>query len=275
MVPYLSMTYPKSDNQAIDDIHAMALSLEFYRQIVETASDAVVTINQNHEVLYMNLAAEEMYGYRREEILGGDLAPLIPTEHREKHKAYVDRYLKTRLSRFLGNTMKTEIERKDGTRLPVSISFNMADSESGPLFTAIMRDHSAEENMAQKVRNAESLAAVGRMVATVNHEIKTPMVLIGGFANQLAKEEGLSEKGRHKLNIITSEVARLEGVLDELRDLTRQSDLKKVELDLGEVVDHVAELMDTKLGKDGVEIVVHKDKGLPWSSPTRTAWPRC
>ena len=257
------MRYPKSDNQAIDDIHAMALGLEFYRQIVETASDGVVTINQNHEVIYMNLAAEELYGYRREEILGGDLAPLIPPEHREKHKSYVDRYLDTRKSRFLGSSMKTEIVRKDGTRLPVSISFNLADSESGPLFTAIMRDHSAEENMAQKVRNAESMAAVGRLVATVNHEIKTPMVLIGGFARQIAKEKGLSEKGRHKLEIITSEVGRLEGVLDELRDLTRQSDLKKVELDVGGVVDHVAELMHTKLVKDGVSIRVSKKGRLP------------
>ncbi len=196
------MPHEPEHSHAREDFREMALGLEEYRQIVETASDAVVTINQHHEVVYLNQAAERMFGYRREELLGGDLAPLIPREHRAHHRGYLERFLATGEPRRIGHSARVEAERRDGSPFPVSISFNVTVSPAGPLFTAIMRDLSTEDDLLRKMRDVEALAGVGRMVATVNHEIKTPLTLIGGFARQLTREPGLGDKGRHKLGII-------------------------------------------------------------------------
>ena len=108
----------KTKNTA--DVRELAQELEKYRQIVETASDAVVSINQHHEVIYMNAAAEALFGYRRAEILGGDLAPLIPSEHRRAHRHYVERYVRTRQPRLIGHSADLEGERRDGSRFPIS-----------------------------------------------------------------------------------------------------------------------------------------------------------
>ena len=238
---------------ALTEVQELAQELEKYRQIVETAGDAVVSVNRHHEVVYMNAAAERLFGYHREEILGGDLAPLIPTEHRQAHRHYLERYLRTRQARLMGHSAELMAEHKDGSRLPISISFSVAELDDGPLFTAIMRDLSAERRLAQQVRNSQQLALVGQTVATVSHEIRTPLVLIGGFARQLAaKEKDLTPQGRHKLEVIAQEVARLEGLLSDLNDLSRPQQYRWQNVGLPQVVERVRELMEPQLQKDGL-----------------------
>jgi PAS domain S-box-containing protein len=251
------------DERCQEAVQELAQELDLYRRIVETASDAVVTINQNHEVVYMNQAAERLFGYRRSEILGGDLSPLIPSEHRANHRHYVERYVRTRRPRMIGHVAQVEAERRDGTRIPISISFSVAESDDGLLFTAIMRDRSAEQHLVEQVKKAEKLAAVGQIVATVSHEIRTPLALIGGFAGQLMKERGLSERGRRKLAIIVDEVSRLERLLNELNDLSRPQRYEWEELDVGTVADHVRELMGPKLEHDRFRLKVQKPSQLP------------
>ncbi|MGD9124193.1 MAG: ATP-binding protein [Desulfarculaceae bacterium] len=257
------MTKAGQKPQTKNTVQQIALELDKYRQIVETAHDAVVTINQNHEIVYMNQAAEAMFGYKREELLGGDLSPLIPSEHRQNHRNYVERFVRTRQARLLGHVAEVEAERRDGSRFPVSISFNLTESEDGLLFTAIMRDLSAEKNLANQVKNAEALAAVGQMVATVSHEIKTPLALIGGFAAQLKRQPGLNEKSRHKLDIITQEVARLEAMLSDLNDLSRPQRYNWEEFDLCDLINQVREFMGPRLRKGKLSLKVDCSPEVP------------
>jgi len=263
------MDQPQHPALPLQHLQEMALELDNYRQILETASDAVVTINQDHEVVYMNRAAERLFGYRRQEILGGDLAPLIPKEHRARHRGYVQRYLRTRKPRLLGHSARLTAERRDGSRVPVSISFNLFQSGQGLFFTAILRDLSIEHDLAQRAKDAEDLASVGRMVATVNHEIKTPLTVIGGFARQLARAEGLSEKARRKLGIIVEEVERMESLLEDLSDLTRPRRYHWEELDLAALAGHLREVLTPRLQQKGVELEIQSSRPLPLVSADR------
>ncbi|MCB2227243.1 MAG: PAS domain S-box protein [Desulfarculaceae bacterium] len=254
---------PPGDDNCREHLAEAAQELEKFRTIVETAELGVVTINENHEVIYLNPAAEKMFGYDRAEILGGDLSPLIPSEHRERHRHYVERYVRTRRGKMIGHTAELEAERRDGTRFPVSISFSVAEVAGSPLMTAIFRDLSKEAGLEQKVKQSQRLAILGEMVATVSHEIRSPLTLIGGFARQLEREDGLSGKGRDKVKIITKEVERLETILNELGDLSRPAKYNWRESDLSQVVEHVAELMGPKLEAAGVELSLNKDEELP------------
>ncbi|MFH1035376.1 MAG: ATP-binding protein [Pseudomonadota bacterium] len=249
--------------EPLSEVQELAQELEKYRQIVETASDAVVSVNQHHEVVYMNAAAERLFGYQRGEILGGDLSPLIPHEHRQAHRHYLERYLRTGQARLMGHSAELLAQRKDGTQRPISISFSQAQLDDGPLFTAIMRDLSAERSLAQQAKQSQQLALVGQTVATVSHEIRTPLVLIGGFARQLGKEKGLSPQGRQKLEVVTQEVRRLEGLLSELNDLARPQRYAWQEVALPRILERVRELMEPQLKKDGLGLHLELATGLP------------
>jgi len=253
---------PGEDN-CREHLAAAAQELEKFRSIVETAELGVVTINENHEVVYMNAAAERMFGYGRQEIMGRDLAPLIPPEHRHRHRHYVERYVRTRRGRMIGHTAELEAERKDGSRFPVSISFSVAEVGHSPLMTAIFRDLSKEQGLEKKVRQSQRLAILGEMVATVSHEIRSPLTLIGGFARQLERDPELGPKALNKLGIISKEVERLETILNELGDLSRPAKYNWRECDVSQVVDHVAELMGPELEAAGAGLNVVHGQALP------------
>lgn len=254
---------PADDNTCRSDLHEAAQELEKFRQIVETAELGVVTINENHEVVYLNAAAEAMFGYSRQEIMGGDLSPLIPSEHRQGHRNYVERYVRTRRGKLIGHTAELEAERRDGSRFPIHISFSTAEVAGGLLMTAIIRDLSKEAGLEREVRQSQRLAILGEMVATVSHEIRSPLALIGGFARQLERDPDLSEKALSKLGIITHEVERLEKILNELGDFSRPHKYDWRQTDPAVVVDHVAELMEPELKRAGAEFSVGHNGRLP------------
>ncbi len=252
-----------TDQVCINEVQELGQELEKFRQIVENAGDAVVTANENHEVVYMNQAAEKMFGYSRHELLGGDLSPLIPHELRASHRSFLERYIATRVPRLIGHTAELEGERRDGTRFPMSIGFSVAEVDGRLLFTAIMRDLSAERSLAEQVKRSEKLAAVGQLVATVNHEIRTPLSLIGGFARQVLREPSLTKRAQHKLDIIVEEVARLEGLLLDLNDLSRPQNYNWHPVEISEVAAHVVELMAPELAKNQLRLSQQTAPGLP------------
>ncbi|KIX15677.1 two-component system sensor histidine kinase NtrB [Dethiosulfatarculus sandiegensis] len=258
------MTKSAGDPNSITDFKAMALELDKYRRIIETADDAVVSINENHEVVFMNKAAEKLFGYQRSEIMGGDLNILIPQEYREQHRKFLNKYLRTGHPRMMGTVAEVTIEKRDGAKIPVSISLSGGVSENGRmLFTAIMRDLSAERSLTQRVQEAEALAAVGKMVATVSHEIKTPLALIGGFTRQVTREPNISEKGKRKLEIVLEEVGRLESLLNEISDLSRPYRYQFEELDMCQESAQVLELMTPSLGEAANGLSLLCNKGVP------------
>ncbi len=115
----------------------------------------------------------------------------------------------------------------------------------------------------ERLVRSESFAAVGEAAAYVSHEIKNPLMVIGGLARQVERtiEDGVAI--RQKLQIIQSEVQRLENFLGDLRDFTRPPVPSKQEVDLNEIIKEVDELMQEQAQSQGVTLQERLDPHLP------------
>ncbi|MFW6112823.1 MAG: ATP-binding protein [Thermodesulfobacteriota bacterium] len=115
----------------------------------------------------------------------------------------------------------------------------------------------------ERLVRSESFAAVGEAAAYVSHEIKNPLMVIGGLARQVERtiEDGVAIK--QKLQIIQSEVQRLENFLGDLRDFTRPPVPSKQEVDLNEIIKEVDELMQEQAQSQGVTLQERLDPHLP------------
>jgi two-component system sensor kinase FixL len=195
--------------------------------IINSATDALVTINEDHIIVGYNHAAEQMFGYSREEALGQDLKLIVPPPHKEFHASYLKRYLATREAHVLGRQRRLSAQRRDGQEFPLSISFSVVEILGNLYFTAIMRDITEYKAMEDRVLQSERLAAVGNTVAHIAHEIKNPLLIIGGFARQLLKVPKFDDAGRHKLSTIAEEVTHLEEMVAEMRDFVRRPPAQK------------------------------------------------
>lgn len=228
-----ALVIPKEVTDLMGEICTMAQEGVRYKGVVETARDAVVTIDESHRILFFNRAAEEMFGYKKEEVLGQDLSLIIPKPHKERHREYVRRYVETRRGKFIDHTVDLTAERRSGEEFPISISFSVAEVGSHLLMSAMMRDMSEVKAMERRLIQNERLASIGRALSFVTHEVKNPLVVIGGFARSLLRECSFSPGQREKLEIIAAEVTRLEGLLQEIQDFSKPLRLKMEKIHLG------------------------------------------
>ncbi|HLL39772.1 MAG TPA: PAS domain S-box protein, partial [Rubrobacteraceae bacterium] len=111
-----------------------------HRAVVETASDAIVTVRTDGIIRSFNRAAELIFGYKTEEAIGQPLSMLMPERLRAPHEAGFRRYLKTNEARVMGHTVELTGLRKGGEEFPLELSLGEAREGDDVLFTGIIRD---------------------------------------------------------------------------------------------------------------------------------------
>jgi signal transduction histidine kinase len=114
-----------------------------------------------------------------------------------------------------------------------------------------------------ELRRNERLAALGKMVAHISHEIKNPLVTIGGFAGQLVRMPDLPDNARRRLTLIHQEVQRLEKFLSDMSTFTRGIPPEKAVGDLLALIREAVELMDSGFKERGVVFHLETQSQVP------------
>ena len=231
--------------------------------IINSATDAIVTINEAQIILGYNQGAEKIFGYTREEALGQDLKLIIPPPHKDVHRDYVRRYVATRQAKLIGKHVRLFALRRDGTEFPMSISFSVAEVRGNLYFTGVIRDMTETKEMEDRLLQSERLAAVGNTVTHIAHEIKNPLLIIGGFARQLIKATELDDKARQKLAIIAEEVVRLEGMVAEMRDFVRPPEAHKTPGDWAGLISQVLDFFQDNFQENHIQAHRQEEGPLP------------
>src|SRR3984885_3408732 len=124
-----------------------------YRGLLEAAPDAMVVVNQGGNIVLLNLQAEKVFGYRRDELVGQQVKALIPEGFAERLIADGTRTAAEALAQQIGTGLELIGQRKDGTRFPIEIMLSPLESSEGTLVTAAIRDISvrkaADEHLVQ------------------------------------------------------------------------------------------------------------------------------
>jgi len=224
------------------DLLRKALASEqMFKAIVDTATDAILVIDAQNRIILFNDAAERIFGYKREEILGKSLNLLVPSKYGD-HYRRVRRFIETKAPSNMGKTLHLTALRKDGEEFPIELGLSCFELGETITFTAIIRDVSEQKRLEQRLLRSERLAAVGETVAHVAHEIKNPLMIIGGFSHQIRKYLQ-NEKALQKLDMILEEVERLERLVRELGDFTKEYRLLKRRAHVNSVIRDVLKIM--------------------------------
>jgi len=145
---------------AHDDAATESPSSAHAAAILDAALDPVITIDHLGRVLEFNRAAESVFGYRKDEVIGRELAGLvIPPESREGHRRALSRWSASGPSKgagaLLGRRFEVEAMRSDGSRFPAELAISQVDAPGAPLFTACLRDVTDRKTGEEALRLAE------------------------------------------------------------------------------------------------------------------------
>lgn len=131
-------------------------SEERFRSITETAGDAIISIDALGTVVLWNKAAERIFGYTEEEIVGQPLLSLVPERYRERHRIGLELAVEGGQTHLTGKTLEMEAVCKDGTELPVSLSVSTWTAAGSRYFTGIIRDISARRRNEQRLKESDA-----------------------------------------------------------------------------------------------------------------------
>jgi len=213
-------------------------------KLVQTCMDGIIVNDLAGKILIFNEGAAKILGYTPEEVIGKlNVSRLYPNRlaHEVKELIYGPAYGGPGIL----ENYETVVRHKDGTRIPIWLSARLLHEDGREVgIVGYFRDLRERQKMEQELLRSERLATLGKMLAHVTHEIKNPLLVIGGFSQQLEHLPDLPEPGRHKLQLIHEEVQRLEKFLGELGTFTRTAPTQKVPSDLVALIREVAESME-------------------------------
>ncbi|MHC4454836.1 MAG: sensor histidine kinase [Planctomycetota bacterium] len=134
-----------TEKKRIDD--EIKRAKEFSENLIETAQDAIVSIDEEGIVKIWNLSAERIFGYSRNEIIGKSIITIIPERYRERHMEGIKRFLQTGQAKIIGKSIEINGMTKEGNEIPIELSLSFQKTENERYsFTGIIRDRTFEVN---------------------------------------------------------------------------------------------------------------------------------
>lgn len=223
------------------------------REVFNSAVDAIIAIDENGQMLEVNLAAEGMFGYAVDELLGEDVSILMPPPFREEHASYLERYFATGKKRVIGIGREVRGRRKDGSTFPLYLAVSEGFVNHQRVFTAFLRDLGRLREAEERARQAEQLAELSTISAGIAHDVGTPMTTILGYAELLQKSV-TDPKNRERAGHIVDQVRRVKDLLRTLLDIARPRNAAPAAMSVGEVLDHSLGFFREKLKGRGIVI---------------------
>jgi PAS domain S-box-containing protein len=203
------------------------------RAIVDTALDAIITIDEQGIIQSFNPSAERLFGYRAQEVVGHNVKMLMPDPYRAEHDDYLARYRRTGERRIIGIGREVSGRHKNGVVFPIDLAISETWLGARRIFTGMLRDiterkreREERERTLESERAARSEAERAtrlrdEFVATVSHELRTPLNAILGWTSMLRSGK-LDAAGTAKALEVVERNARAQAdLVEDLLDVSR------------------------------------------------------
>jgi PAS domain S-box-containing protein len=245
---------------------ALARSEARYTRLVESASDAIFTLDRDGRFTAVNRSMERATGFERAALIGAPLSQVVDA----RDVAVAEQLLR---------------QTFEGERGKGSVRYRAADGSvrQGAVITApvfedgaisgalgIMRDVTDDQRLAEQLLQQEKLAAVGQLVSGVAHELNNPLAGVMAFSELLLASDAVQDtEGRHALETIHHEAMRAAKIVSHLLTFARQRAAERTEADLNTIVTDTVALRRYALRAAQIELDVLLDPALPrtWADP--------
>ncbi len=220
------------------DITEKKLAQEKLQAILDNTADGLVISNQRGEIERFNTAAERMFGYEAEEVVGKNVKILMPDQYEEKHDDFMQRYLKTRQAKLIGNGIEAKGRHKEGFLFPVYIALSQAEVAHQLYFCAFFRDLTEEKKTEESQRQRQKMEDLGYLAGGVAHEINNLLQPVILLSENLKADTPKENTAFHDdLNAIIEHTDSAAKIISDILEFSRKDKIEASLLNLDKAIE--------------------------------------
>jgi PAS domain S-box-containing protein len=255
--------------QLLERKKALEIEINKSQALLEGAPDATLIVDKDASIRIINRAAEKLFGYPRNELIGKPIEILIPARFRPDHPKLRNAYIANPAPREMGMGRELAAVARDGREFPVEIS--LSPIEGAGLVASSVRDISVRKAAEEELRRAKAAAeeatkAKANFLATMSHEIRTPMNGVMSMA-QILDQTRLTSEQKDLTKTIRQSAEALLTVINDILDFSRieagRLPIERIDFDLMDVVEGALDLLAPKAEEKGLKLLFHLEPDLP------------
>lgn len=205
-------------------------SEETLRRITSSAQDAIVMMDERGQVTFWNEAAETIFGYNSDEIIGRNLhSCLAPQKFEKRYQTALASFKETGEGRNLNKTQELTALKKNGQSFPIELSLSSVDVRGKKHAIGIIRDitsrkaaEAAEREMAETLKHSQKMAAIGTLAGGIAHDFNNILSAILGFTELLELQAEPGSKSEKYLHNISDAGMRAKKLIKQILAFSRQ-----------------------------------------------------
>jgi PAS domain S-box-containing protein len=152
---------------------------QYWREVYNSTLDAIIVINAQGEILSFNRGAELMFDYQSEEILGQNIAILVPEPHNKLHDDYIKKYKETGNAHVIGQEREFVINTRNNPALPINLRVTEMTYGDEPLFIGVIHDITRQKEYQENLK--KSLSEKEILLKEVHHRVKNNMLIVSSI----------------------------------------------------------------------------------------------
>ena len=245
------------------------------RSILETVPDAMIIIDEHGLILSFSAAAERMFGFSEDEVLGENVSMLMPSPDRERHDGYLQRYMRTGERRIIGIGRVLTARHRDGATFPIELSVGEARIGDDRVFTGFIRDLTERQEAELRVHDLQSVLAhvqrvseMGTLATSLAHELNQPLTAIANYVEAARDmlgtppdEETLATV-RQALDECAAQSVRAGQIVRRLRDFIARGETERRIESLQRLITEASALALVGAGEQDLEVDVRLDSAV-------------
>jgi PAS domain S-box-containing protein len=247
-----------------DSIEALAKlnsKLEFLKEynekIIESIPVSIIVLDHDFKVTLCNSNSEKLMGRTKEYLVGKKIKKGLVSLDGQDLYDEAERVMKDKRAEGFYKTTVTFGGKKSNEIYDIMLVPFKFSAETPEGAVVIIENMTKTVKLEQSLSEAKRLSELGRLSATVAHEIRNPLIAIGGYVNRVKKK--YTETGQvneENLNIIINEVARLEKIVNEILDYAAERRVEHSEINIGKVLQEVISLAQAAAEQKNIDIVI-------------------
>ncbi|MGK7882357.1 MAG: PAS domain S-box protein, partial [Crocosphaera sp.] len=241
--------------------------------ILDNANEAIISIDEKQKITLFNHAAEQIFCYTSNEVLGQPFNILIPSRFTNNHYQHINIFKKTQeTARQMGGRRPVFGKRKDGTEFLAEVSISKIKPRGKTIFTAIIRDITERKQAEEDLKTAKEKAdaancAKSEFLASMSHELRTPLNAILGFTQVMQRDPNLNEENKQNLEIIGRSGEHLLELINDILEMTKieagRTTFHKTQFDLYRLLDNLESMLNLKAEQKNLQLLFEKTENLP------------